>query len=492
MRVWFPHMNTPSLTLQKTAFFGASWLAFFKILSQLVSWTITIAIARILSPGDYGLMEMATILTGYVMYFNELGIGSAIVQNKDVRQRELSSIFWFILGVSLLLGSFCFFAGPVMASFFREPRITPLIRAISLLFPINGLLIVPMALLNKNLQFKTIGYFEAINTAVGGIATLATALLGGGVWSLVAGLLALSSSRLILAILVVRWLPDFHCTPAEVKKFVTFGATVTAGRSFFYMFERSDKFFAGKYWSSINLGLYGFALQLASIPTEKITVLINQVSFPIFSRLQENKEEFNAYYLNITMITATLVVPIFVGGYLTGADLIRLLLNEKWYPIIPLFKYLCLTQIVTSLNAVNSFVHYSQGRPHYSMYYHAACAAIMGTSFYVAVRIGFMAILVPWFTSYVLITALWTLFTLRTMGITAGNYLKNIQRPFLASGLMIAVILLYEQVTAGTPVPQAILMNLVVKILLGSGTYLGYLWFFDRRLFLGLQELMKK
>jgi len=479
------------MSLQKLAFKGAMWLALFQFASQLFSWTITVLVARILSPSDYGLIEMATIITGYAAFFVDLGLGAAIIQKKNINKQELSSVFWFVLALSITLSFACYFSAQYMALLFNEPRIQPLVEVISFVFPIAGLLVVPSSLLNKNMEFKAIGIIGMISTVASCTGMLLIAINGGGVWTLVGGMFIQSITRLIATYIKVKWYPLIYFNYQQAKSYIHFGVNVLAGRTFFYTFEKSDKFFAGRAWSAQTLGFYGFALQLAQIPTEKITTLINQVSYPVFSKLQDNKVEFSEFYLNVVKVTAVMVTPVFVGGYLLGEDIIKFLLNEKWYPIIYVFKLLCLTQIITSLNAVNSFVHYAQGRPIWSLYFHAILAVGMGVSFYFAVPHGIDSIVIPWFTTYLLICGAWTIVTLKKIDISIRMYIKNIISPFAGALVMIIGLIFVEFLLNEITLDDEawLILMLPLKIFIGGVLYVSYLWLFDREIFVKIKEL---
>ena len=481
-----------AISIEKIALKGATWLALFKIISQSFSWVITIMIARILLPSDYGLMAMAAILSGYASYLSELGIGSAIIQKEKVEQNELSAVFWFIMLFSILLSAVCFIGAYFMAYIFNEPRIIPLTQTISAIFILEGLQIVPLNLLKKELGFKKVGLIEMTGTVIASASMFLIAYYGGGVWTLVAGSFILSLTKLILIYSNVKWFPQLHFSLKDAKSYLKYGINVTIGRSFFYLFESSDKFFAGRAWIPQMLGHYTFALGLAQIPTEKIVVLINQVSFPVLSKLQNDKEAFNKFYIKIVEITATLAIPIFIGGYLIGEDIIKLLLNDKWYPIIPVFKYLCLTQIFTALNAINSFVHYSQGRPQWSLYYHVVLAISMATSFYIAVQYGLNAILIPWFTTYIIACVVWIIITLKSIGINLITYLKILSNSIVATFAIAVGIILSDYIIVSLLSQNIYLIfSLALKITLSILIYIGYYWFFHRHLFYSLLNLRK-
>jgi teichuronic acid exporter len=475
------------------AFKGASWLAMFKLVSQSFSWAVTIMIARILAPDDYGLYAMAILITGYAEMFSFMGLGSAVVQKPDMNQDEVSSVFWFSFAVGCCFALSCYPIAHISAYIFKTQKIIPLTESISIIFICAGLLIVPNALLAKQLSFKKLGWIEMVSTIIQVSLMLVVASLGGGVWTLIGGRIFRALISLVLTYSTLKWLPRFHFSFKEAKTYVKFGLTVSLGHSLFYLSDASDKFFAGRAWNAMLLGYYAFALQLAQIPTEKIVVLINTVSFAAFSKLQHEKEKFSKLYLDIIKVTATLVLPLFVGGYLVGEDLIRVLLNEKWVPMILLFKYLCLSQIVTALNAVNNHAQTAKGRPHWGLYFNLTCVILMPISFYFAVQYGLHAILIPWFTTYLLICSIWITITLKSLDIPIYSYFEKLSKPIMGTLLMsISVVVLNVYFATHFPGQNNnLLLPLLVKVILGGIVYVSYLWIFDRSLFYNIQKLRK-
>jgi O-antigen/teichoic acid export membrane protein len=477
------------LSIEAQAFKGATWLGTFKLISQVFSWAATIIVARTLSPEDYGLMAMATILTGYAMLFNELGLGAAIIQNPDLKQKELSSVFWFALSVSLVLAVVSLFLAYPTARIFHEPRVVPITMTVSVIFLLNGLQVIPLALMRRELKFKALGINEMCGVLLSSASMLLMARLGFGVWTLLFGYIVNSGSRLVLAFVSEKWVPNLHFAVGEAKHFIKFGIVVAVGGSFNYVCEKSDRYFAGRVWPASQLGQYTFALELAQLPIDKVVSLINQVSFSAFSRLQTEKERFNALYLRITKITAIMVLPLFVGGFLIGDDLVRVFLNEKWYPMTTVFRYLCLVQIATALNAVNNFVHTALGRPQWRLYYFAACALIMPFSFALAVGCGFQAIILPWTTSYFLLCGFWIVFTLRKIGIRVGTFANSLMAPILAvSAMSVAIFLVSSLHHLGRIAPAASVSMLLLKGIAGFLTYCAVVLALDRRF---LKDAMK-
>jgi O-antigen/teichoic acid export membrane protein len=479
-------------SVERQAFVGASWLALFRFTSQIFSWTATILVARMLEPADYGLMEMAVIIPGYAMKLSELGLGPAIIQKSQTTQKELSSVFWFSVLIALALSSVCYSIAPLTAWIFNEPRLLVLTQVVSVLFLLQSLQVVPSNLLKKKLDFKKVGQIEISAVIISSATMLVTAKLGGGVWTLIGGFIALASSQLIFTFASVKWLPSFHYHFREVKSYLRFGILVSLQGTLFYVYDKSDKFFAGRAWQPTTLGQYSLALQLAQLPSEKITVLINHVAFPTFSLLASDHDRFRNVYLKTVNICATLVFPLFVGGYMVGRDLVQVLLSDKWAPIGRIFEFLCLAQIMVSLNAINSFVHNAQGRASWSSINTAVCAILVPLSFFLAVPYGLEAALIPWFTTYVVLAVAWIAITIKKIGITPGDYLKGLSIPFAATVTMAIAIEFVSILGSSYFNTMGRLPGLAIKCAIGASAYIVFLWFFDRRIFNALKALRKR
>ena len=348
--------------VRKTAKNGL-WFAGSRFATQLATWFFTLYIARLLSPEDYGLMAMAAFLTAYLEEFSELGLGSAIIQREKLSPEELSGVFSFSLLVGGGLAVSSFFLAYPTAWVFNEPRIIPVTRLISLLFLIGALGIVPYNLLMREGRFKTIGGINFISSLSSSCAMVLMAMNGFGVFTLIGGTLILRSVKTLLVILAAKWRPRTLFRFSGAKPFLTFGIHIALSSSLFRLFQTMDKFVVGKMFTPQLLGYYSFAMELAGVPTEKIVSAIQQVSFPVLSRFQGDKEKMQELYLKIIKYIALIVTPLFVGGIFLADRIIPALLGPKWSALIPLFRLFCITHFVISLTTINGIFHTAQGRP---------------------------------------------------------------------------------------------------------------------------------
>jgi len=182
-----------------------------------------------------------------------------------------------------------------------------------------------------------------------------------------------------------------------------------------------------------------------------------------------------------------------MGGFLVGEDIIKILLNEKWYPMITVFKYLCLTQIFMAINAINNFAHAAQGRPIWGVYYHIAGVFLMPISFYFAVQHGLNAIIIPWITTFLFMCILWITITINKIGVKISSYIFNLIHPMIGSFIMfIAVLVFRDMVTPINFINNNDILRLLTSVIIGGIAYIGYQWFADREFIFDIKRMLKK
>jgi O-antigen/teichoic acid export membrane protein len=477
------------MSFAKKIIHGASWLSAFRFLSQIYSWVITIQVARLLSPDDYALMAMSTILTGYAMMFSNLGLGNAIIYNKQATKKELSSVFWFAAFLGLFFGLLSLVLAYPTSYIFNNKQLIPITQAVSILFILNALLIVPLSIQNRDFQFKKIGLIEMLSTFIGSTTMLIFAFKGFGVWTLILGSITLSASKLIITYYFTREWPMFHYSFKEVKHFLSFGVLTSIGTSLKYVFEKSDRFFAGRAWSTTLLGYYELALDLSQMPVAKITSIINQVSFPVLSEFKNNKEKFNRFFLDLNKILFLFVSPFFIGGFVVGEELIKVILNPKWEPIIPIFKILCLVQIFTIIANINNYVHGAKGKPQLYLFFNGILAVTMVIAFGITVKYGYSVIWIPWATVYVVLCIGWILFTLKKIEITLLNYLGTIALPSAGLVLLFLVISFSDVLLKNVSYPTIAI--LAIKVVIGAIFYSLWLFVTERNFLLNLLKKIR-
>ena len=418
------------------------WLGGFRTISQVFSWISTLVLARILNPSDYGLMEIATILTGPAAIFSDLGLGTAIIQRENVTEDEISSLFWLLVFWGLILAIFCIILSYPTSIIFHEKKIIRVTQCVGILYVIGSLFIVPLNIMSRKLMFKKIGLIDSVSIIISCIVMIVIALCGGGVWTFLGGHITRQFFRCILYFYFSKWRPKLYFSFFKIKDYFRFGLNVSGTKILFYVYRKIDRFFIGRTFGSKGLGYYIFAFQLSSIPTDKMISLINTVSFPIFSRFQNDQYKFNNFYLKITKFIFLIVTPIYLGGFLLSDKLIPFVLGEKWIPMIFIFKIFCLYNLIVSVTSVIGTCNNAQNRPHWNLYYNLLNLIFLGPSFYIACKYGLNAAVLPWIFVFIPIRLVFSLLTLNKMKLAFHSLVRFLYNPILI--MLLFFVMLYN------------------------------------------------
>ncbi|HMO17003.1 MAG TPA: lipopolysaccharide biosynthesis protein [Oligoflexia bacterium] len=425
------------MPLINQAIVGASWLSLFKLVSQAISWTATILVARLLSSADYGLMEMATIFTGYIGFFVEFGIGTALINKDSINKQELSSVFWFLIAWGLILAAACLGLAPVTAQFFAEPRLLPLTAAVGILFIISSATIVPRSILHRELRFKEVGIIEVINIIIASVTMIICAYLGAGPWTLLAGHIAREVSNLTLLTIRTRFIPLVQFSLSQIASLLHFGAPVALSTSLYYIYTKSDRFFGGRSFGAEELGYYAVGLQLAAIPVEKIVSLLQSVLYPTLSKLKHKPEYFNEVYLGFVSALALITFPLFIGGVQVAPEAVIVILGEKWQASILPLQILLISQLIMTLSAPNGLIHAARGKPKWNLIFNLALTPTLVIAFYFSAKQPLIyQLAIPWITVYPVFQIAYIIITNRELKITGFDYLSRITHPLIACSLM--------------------------------------------------------
>lgn len=470
---------------------GASWLGIFKLFSQLLSWTGTVVVTRLLTSEDYGIMEMATVFTGYITFFVEFGVGTALVNKQEVSREERSSAFWSMAVWGLLLSLTCLLLAPITANYFNEPKIDPLTRSVGLLFIFGSLSIVPRSILQKELRFKELGVIEIWVTLVSVIFSVGLAYLGAGAWTLIGSYILREFLSMLAYFVKSRFKPTLHFKWKEIIPFLHFGLPVVLSSSLYYVYTKADRFFGGGVLGAELLGFYAVALQLAAIPVEKIVTLIQGVLYPTLCRVKDEPDEFRKIYLCFISLIAFVTFPIYVSGYLLAGDLIILLLGQKWSPAIESFKLLLIGQLVMAISAPNNLIHLARGKPKWIMIFNLLITPALVASFWYSSHLGQLdKLALPWIFIYPLFSVAFILITNREVQINFLRYLSAFKHPFFATLLVGIFLILWGEGMISQGMTQSV-YTLLASIVISIGIYILYFLSVGSKYTMYLKSILK-
>jgi len=466
-------------TLKSRIASGVFWIGLTKILGQTISWLITIFVVRILTPEDYGLMGMAVLFTSLLQLFNELGLGTAIVQKENISQEELSSIHWAIIIINACIYLFVVIFSPVISNFFSEPKLTSLIQILGISFLINAFGLTSSYMLMKNLSFKKRSQAELFGNILGAISTFLFAINNFGVWSLVYGYLIQETIKNIFYILYCNNNILYKFSFNNIKKMILFGLKIMFSRILWYISSNADFMIAGKYLGKTLFGYYTLAFQFASIPIDKIVTIVTQVALPSFSEIQDDLASLQRYYLKMVNIIAFVTFPLFLGLFLVADSGVILFLTEKWRPMIIPMKILCIVSCLRAIGTLNAPLVVAKGKPNILLANCLLQAIILPYAFYLGAKFGLNGLSFAWLLTYPFLHLIITFQTLQLLQVSFWQYVKEMKHGIFGTAIMVLVCTVVKY---GLLLGKTNTVNFFVITCAGMTIYLLYSVLFNREI----------
>jgi len=349
-------------SLKNRAFKGMVWKAVEKIASTGISFIIGVILARILMPSDYGLIGMLAIFFAFTELFIDSGFSSALIQKKDRTEVDYSTIFYFNLIVSILLYLILFFSAPLIANFFNTPVLSVLTRVLSLNILFNSLSLVQQTRLTINLEFRTQAIVSLICVIISGSVGILMAYHGFGVWALVIQNITSGIVRTALYFFINKWIPKWIFSVSSFKQLFGFSSKLLGAGLLGAIFNNIYSLLIGKLFSAKDVGFYSRAMQFPQLLSDLFTTVLQGVTFPIMTSMQDDRTRLISVYDRLMRMSVFFVIPALTLFALVAEPFIRLLLTEKWMPVVPLIQWLCFARMITPISSLNMNILNTIGR----------------------------------------------------------------------------------------------------------------------------------
>jgi teichuronic acid exporter len=453
------------------------WSAATRLVSQAVSWAMTVIVIRLLSPSDYGVLAMAVILPSTLYLLNDLGLDVVLVQRLAPGEEFRRQVFGVVIAVNLLCALILITTAPLVAAFFSEPILVPILRVLSLQFLLLVFETLPRARLEQGLDFRSQSLISLGANWLGGLTTLALASTGWGVWALVWGRLV-STAATTLALNVAApslCLPSFSL--AMVRRALSFGGIVTLERGAWQFFSDADKVIGGRLWSDATLGLYSVAQDLATMPMHRTGSLISSIGLPAFSQVQGRLDDLRFYLLKATRITSVLSFPIFIGLAVTAPEAVAVLLGAKWPAAAPLLQILALIMPLRMVSTLLPPALWSIGRPGISAGNVLIAALVIPSACLIGAQWGAVGMAMAWLGAYPLVFGITLQRSGGVLGLGVPDFARAMRAPALASLAMAGVVIGTRYLL---PEHAGSVARLLVLVPAGALTYLAALLGLER------------
>ncbi len=341
---------------------GMAWSVSERISLQVIQLFISIILARLLSPSEFGLVGMLAIFTSIAQSILDSGFGSALIQKKDATITDSSSIFFFNLIIGLILASIFFFSAPVIANFYEQPILASITRALSLTLIINAFSLVQLSLMRKRMDFKNHFIASLIPVVFSGICAIISAILGFGVWSLVIQALAFSISQAASLWILNKWRPARQFSFNSIRTMFSFGSKLLIAGIVETVFKNLYQTLIGKFYSSSDVGYYSRASTMETAATVSTSMALGQVIFPAFSPFQDDNDKLRQVHAKTITMSMFLHIPLMLGLIAIAEPLFLFLLTDKWANSIPYFQLLCLVGLFYPIQVQNYNLFRIKGR----------------------------------------------------------------------------------------------------------------------------------
>lgn len=341
---------------------GLYWSFFNQFSNYGMNFIVGIVMARLLSPSDFGVTALPAVFMAIASTIQDGGLANALIRKKEVTNKDLSTTFYYSICLGVVLYFTLFLSAPLIADFYHTPILVSLIRVTAIGFLYSPLITPQNILLRRRLDFKILTKISLVTRVFGATVGIVMAYVGYGVWSLVISNLLAGMFTLLIAWLVVRWLPKYGWSKESFKYLWGYGNKIMFSAIIENLYSNIAPVFIGKYYSPAQLGIYNRAQGYASMPSQNITGAINNVSFPVLSKMQDDTEKLAYNYRRMLRLSAFVIFPIMLMLSALARPLVITMITEKWEHSIIFLQIMCFSMMWYPIHAINLNLLMVKGR----------------------------------------------------------------------------------------------------------------------------------
>lgn len=427
----------PDESVRNQTLSGVKWTALEQFSTQAISFVIGIILARLLNPTDYGTIGVLSIFMAVSGVFIDSGFGQALIRKIDIKDEDYSTILYFNLGVSVLCYAILYACSPLIASFFKMPILSPIVKVYCFTLVINAFGTVPRTKLTKDLEFKSLAKINVISTVFSGVIGIVLAYAGWGVWALVWQAVLSGIFSNIVLLLISKWKPIKVFSKNSLKEMFGFGSKLLAGGLIWQIYSNLTPIIIGKFFSAKDLGLYTRGANIAQLPAGTIYGVLSKVTYPILAKLQNDQKRLVQIYRKYIKVTS---MPIIFSLLLLAAlakPVVLILLTEKWEACVIFLQLFALTVMTDHIDRLNLNLLTVVGRSDLTLKLEIYKRAISLTMLFAAIPFGVIGICVSRMIYAQIALMFNTYYTGKLFGMGYWKQLKDIS-PYILFGAISA------------------------------------------------------
>ena len=438
--------------LKESSLNSGIWIMVGQIGGHVLRTLSIIILARLLTPEDYGLIAMVAVLINFIQMFKDIGLNVATIQSPEINHAQISNLFWYNTAICLLLGIIVAACAPLVAWFYSREELLNITLCLAVTFPISGLIIQHIALLQRQLNYRDIAIIQILSVVISVTCTIISAYSGLGYWSLVIMELSGVVSTTLLAFCFCPWVPSLPNRQTRTAHFLRFGGYLTASNFCEYLSNNLDKLIIGKVLNPGILGQYTKAFDLSLLPLRKISFPLNNLGVSTLSRLQDDPARYRHYYTFAQETMVLALVPFFALGFACSESLFNLFLGDQWHTAAPIFSWFCLISLATTCTCTTRWLFISQGRAKEFLYITLISAIISIISFIIGIHYGIMGITLCYTATTILLrTPLLLILSSHKSPVRVRDQLNSFLPTILISAIIVIILrlsLYFSQITS--------------------------------------------
>lgn len=467
------------MSLKQQAVIGSYWMGGSATVGIAMQVGSIVVLARLLTPQDFGLVAMVTVVVGLVQVYADMGISNAIIHRQDTTIGQLSSLYWLNIVAGITAYLVLVSATPLIVSLYTEPRLNELVPVAALTLLIAPLGMQFRVLLQKDMHFKALAIVESIAAAAGAVTAIGLAMAGKGLYAIIFGVLASTTATTVLAIAIGwrKWPVRLTFRLTHLNGYISFGLYQMGERTINYVWQKLDQLLIGALIGGQALGYYNLAANLVYLPLQRINPILTRVAFPLFAKVQNNTDQLKRGFMIMRRTLALLNFPLYLGLAASAPVLVPVIFGEQWAESIVLIQILALVAAIRATgNPIGSLL-LAKGRTDYGFYWNLVVSLVQvpvivtGAHFGGAVGVAtaiLVAQLIYFAVGYLVLVR-------RLIGPCLGQYLGALGPAAFSASIMATAVLIY-----GGSAPSPAYSLLTVQVIGGLAIYLALHWFLFR------------
>jgi O-antigen/teichoic acid export membrane protein len=420
---------------------GLGWVAASQVGAQLTRAVVAIAIARMLTPEEYGLAALALVFSSLVLVFSDMALGAALLQRKTLTEHDRNTAFWVMVASgTLFTAAGVALSGPI-ASLYGDPDAKPLLMVLSGTFLVSALGATQSILMLREMDFRRLEMLPMLGIMVGGAAGVALAATGAGAWAIIAQYVVATAVTTIMYWVRSAWQPRFLFSLASLRDLAGFSIYMVGHRMLYYLQVNGDRFLIGRFIGTAALGTYAVAYNTMLVPASKLGGPIQRVMSPAFCRMQDEPDRIAAAWARVTRLLATVSVPALAGLVVVAPDFVPVVLGGQWTEAVPVVQILAWVGIVQALQSLNNDILMARDRTRTIFRFTLVLTSAHLVAFTVGLEWGIIGVAVAYAVSTTLVEPFQSVLAARALGVSPLVFFRSVGRVFQAAFGMCAVVL---------------------------------------------------